>query len=145
MPPDHWTTAKLRRPGWLPGTVVTPDIINIHSSILVRICDSAAPISLLNLNEVAIILTKLPPDHWTTAKLRRPGWLPGTVATPDIMNRQSSILVRICDSAARISLLYLREVTIILTKVPPAHWTTAKLRRPGWLPETVATPDIMNR
>ena len=21
MPPDHWTTAKFRRPGWLPGTV----------------------------------------------------------------------------------------------------------------------------
>ena len=51
-----------------------------------------------------MILTKLPPDHWTTAKFRRPGWLPGTVATPDIMILQSSFLVKICDSAARISL-----------------------------------------
>ena len=38
------------------------------------------------------------------AKFRRPGWLPGTVATSGIMILQSSFLVRICDSAARISL-----------------------------------------
>ena len=84
--------------------MATPDIMILQSSFLVRICDSAARISLRNINEIAIILTKLPPDHWTTAKFRRPGWLPGTVVTPDIINLQSSILVRICDSAARISL-----------------------------------------
>ena len=84
--------------------MATHDIMILQSSFLVRICDSAARISLRNINEVAIILTKLPPDHWTTAKFRRPGWLAGTVVTPDIINLQSSILVRICDSAARISL-----------------------------------------
>ena len=38
MPPDHWTTAKLRRPGWLPGTGVTPRhyepiVINLRGNL----------------------------------------------------------------------------------------------------------------
>ena len=96
MPPDHWTTAKLRRPGWLPGTGYNinvthdsrhyePIVINLGENLRLGSANQ-----LVISQEVAIILTKLPPDHWTTAKFRRPGWLPGTVATPDIMILQSS-------------------------------------------------------